>query len=57
MSKFTSTMQDVKPVVENKLNRLQQQDIIEPAQGPSIWVSPIVAFPKPNNPDKIRLCV
>ena len=22
-----------------------------------MWVSPIVAFPKPNNPDKLRLCV
>ena len=37
--------------------RLQENDIIEPAQGPTLWVSPIVAFPKPNNPDKLRLCV
>ena len=43
--------------LERELNNLQQEDIIEPAQGPSIWVSPIVVFPKPNNPDKIRLCV
>lgn len=62
---------DVKPVVqpprripfalrtkvETELRHLQKQGIIEPAQGPSLWVSPIVAFPKPNNPDKIRLCV
>ena len=47
----------VREKLERELNSLQQQDIIEPAQGPSIWVSPIVVFPKPNNPDKIRLCV
>ena len=47
----------IREKVESELNQLQQQDIIEHAQGPSIWVSPIVVFPKPNNPDKIRLCV
>lgn len=30
---------------------LQQQDIIEPARGSSLWASPIVAFPKPNSPN------
>jgi hypothetical protein len=43
--------------VAHELERLQQNDIIEPAQGPTLWVSPIVAFPKPNNPEKLRLCV
>ena len=43
--------------VEQEIVRLQENDIIEPAQGPTLWVSPIVAFPKPNNPDKLRLCV
>ena len=43
--------------VEQELVRLQENDIIEPAQGPTLWGSPIVAFPKPNNPDKLRLCV
>ena len=43
--------------VEHELERLQQHDIIDPAQGPTLWVSPIVAFPKPNNPEKLRLCV
>jgi hypothetical protein len=43
--------------VEHELERLQQHDIIEPAQGPTLWVSPIVSFPKPNNPEKLRLCV
>mgnify|MGYP002804172599 CR=1 FL=1 len=32
-------------------------DIIEPANGPSLWLSPVVAFPKPNNPKQIRLCI
>jgi hypothetical protein len=31
-------------------------DIIEPAEGPTSWVSPIVAAPKPHNSDEIRLC-
>ncbi len=47
----------IREKVENELVRLQKEDIIEPAKGPSLWVSPIVAFPKPNNPEQIRLCV
>ncbi len=43
--------------VEQELVRLHENDITEPAQGPTLWLSPIVAFPKPNNPDKLRLCV
>ena len=43
--------------VEAELQRLEKLDIIEPADGATPWVSPIVAFPKPNNPKKIRLCV
>ncbi|CAB4000900.1 Uncharacterized protein K02A2.6, partial [Paramuricea clavata] len=49
-------LKDVQKVAY-ELERLQQYDIIEPAQGPTLWVSPIVAFPKPNNPEKLRLCV
>lgn len=41
----------------NVLKRLEDSDIIEHTSGPTPWVSPIVVFPKPNNPDKIRLCV
>ena len=47
----------IREKVESELVRLQKEDIIEPAKGPSLWVSPIVAFPKPNNPEQIRLCV
>ena len=38
----------IRKKVESELLRLQKEDIIEPAKGPSLWISPIVAFPKPN---------
>ena len=41
--------------VEVKLKELQDLDIIEPVEGPSSWVSPIVVTPKPSG--DIRLCV
>ena len=44
-------------LLEKKLKRLKDLDIIEETQGATPWVSPIVAFPKPNNPESIRLCV
>ena len=34
-----------------------QQDIIEPAVGPTPWVSPGVLVPKPKQPGGVRLCV
>ena len=34
--------------LDRKLEELQQFDIIEKAEGPSIWVSPIVAIPTKN---------
>ena len=43
--------------IEDKLKELQDNDIIEDATGPTPWVSPIVATPKPKNPDDIRLCI
>ena len=36
------------------LEDLEQQDIIEKANGPTPWVSPIVKFPKPKNP---KVCI
>ena len=41
--------------IEKKLEELLEMDIIERAEGPTPWVSPIVAAPKPNG--DIRLCV
>ena len=43
--------------VEDKIQELLDDDIIEPARGPTPWVSPIVTPCKPGNPDEIRLCV
>ena len=44
-------------MVENEIQSLLQQDIIEPVEGPTEWISPIVTPVKPNNPSQIRLCV
>lgn len=43
--------------VSKELKRLESLDIIESVKGPTTWVSPIVCFPKPNNPEAIRLCI
>ena len=43
--------------VDKELNHLLEQDIIEPATGPTPWVSAIVTPPKPKNPEEIRICV
>jgi hypothetical protein len=43
--------------VAEELKRLEENDIIEDATGPTPWVSPIVAAPKPKNPNEVRVCV
>ena len=44
--------------MEDKLQELENDDIIEKVEGPPTpWVSPIVTPPKPGRPDEIRLCV
>jgi hypothetical protein len=43
--------------IEKQLRELQDQDIIEDATGPTPWVSPLIAVPKPKSQDDIRLCV
>ena len=43
--------------VADELKRLEENDIIEDATGPTPWVSLIVAAPKPKNPNQVRLCV
>ena len=47
----------VRKQVEEKLIQLEAADIIERAEGPTPWISPIVVVPKPHNPDEIRICV
>ena len=41
--------------IEQKLEELVSHDIIEPVEGPTPWVSPVVIVPKPSG--DIRLCV
>lgn len=41
--------------VEGKVKELIDMDIIEPVEGPTPWVNPVVVVPKSNN--DIRLCV
>lgn len=36
---------------------MEADDIIEEVTGPTPWVSPIVAAPKPKAPDEVRVCV
>ena len=43
--------------LEACVESLLQQDIIEPAVGPTPWVSPVVLVPKPKQPGGVRLCV
>lgn len=41
--------------LEKKLEELVNKDVIEPVEGPTPWVSPVVIVPKPSG--DIRLCV
>ena len=41
--------------VSDEINRLLSLDIIEKVEGPTTWLNPVVAAPKPNG--KIRLCL
>lgn len=43
--------------LDDEIKRLQKADIIEPASGPTPWVSPVVLVPKPHKPDQLRLCI
>ena len=45
----------VRKDVEKKLKELQDLDIIEDVEGPTPWVSPLVAVPKSNG--DVRVCV
>ena len=43
--------------LEACVESLLREDIIEPAVGPTPWVSPVVLVPKPKQPGGVRLCV
>ena len=43
--------------VKDELQHLEDMDVIERITQPTYWVSALVAAPKPNNADAVRLCV
>ncbi|EFX62186.1 hypothetical protein DAPPUDRAFT_120453 [Daphnia pulex] len=46
------------PGVDKELTNLENEDIIEPVtDGPTEWISPCHAVPKPKQPGKLRVCV
>ena len=55
--RYRKTPFPLRKKIEEKLKELEDNDIIEPATGPTPWVSPLVATPKPRDPSDIRLCV
>ncbi|CAB4034996.1 Hypothetical predicted protein, partial [Paramuricea clavata] len=42
--------------VSARIEELEALDIIERVSGPTSWVSPVVAAPKPHNPSEVRVC-
>ena len=45
----------LKEKLEAKLIQMEKDGIIEDAKGPTPWVSELIAVPKPNQPDKLRI--
>ena len=45
----------LKDKIEDKLRKMEKDGIIEDATGPTPWVSEILAIPKPNQPEKLRI--
>jgi transposase InsO family protein len=43
-------------LVEAEIKAMLEQGVIEPATGPTPWVSAIVPVPKPGKPGQIRIC-
>lgn len=43
--------------VEKCVKDLLDKDIIEPVNGPTPWINPIVLVPKPKQPGELRMCV
>lgn len=44
-------------LVEKKIQRLEELDVIEKATGSTTWVSPIVVVPKPHDQNIVLQCV
>jgi hypothetical protein len=47
----------LRKAVDAEIDIWLQEDVIERAEGPTPWVSPIVVIEKPKQPGKVRICV
>lgn len=47
----------LRKATELELQHVVEMDIIEPLEGPTPWVSPVVVVTKPHDNTKIRICV
>ena len=48
----------LREAVADEIDKLLKADIIEPVNdGPTPWISPCIAVPKPKQPGKLRICV
>ena len=47
----------VRQQVEEQIQQDEKLGVIEKANGPTPWVSPVVVVPKPKQPGKVRVCV
>ena len=48
----------LREAVSEEIDKLLNADIIEPVtDGPTPWISPCIAVPKPKQPGKLRICV
>jgi hypothetical protein len=54
--KFRPVPIHLQEAVEKEIKLMLDQDIIEPAVGPTPWVSPIVPVPKTGKPGHVRIC-
>ncbi|CAF1064638.1 unnamed protein product [Brachionus calyciflorus] len=46
----------LRPLVEAELMKMDENDVIEPVNGPTPWVSAVVPVPKPDRPNEVRIC-
>jgi len=47
----------IRQQLDTHLDKGEENGVIEKANGPTPWISPLVIVPKPKNPQEIRVCV
>ena len=45
----------IRPKIDKKVSQLLEQDIIEPVEGPTPWLNPVVVVPKSDG--HVRICL